>query len=722
MKHRYLVLVASGLVTVLASLCEDACTKGLESYTFGKCKGNALCVDDENYSESYVLCLGHCLNTEQVKSWQAFVSKCHTKACSSSFGVAYSHALNASIEADTLTDKTATASVIQISHPMFTAQYEYQRAKANNIRNSQFFGGALVLYWVILITIASVSRLKTQILDKELRPQGRLMIAVKKHLLLPALFGYRHADAIRFHGIPIAVMPLRWQALSVLGFLTLNVVFLSAQFSMSSSAAPAMDVRTQTATFVAKRASIMAIMLTMPLLQFAGRNSILVTVTGWSNDTFKLFHRWIARTMVFNATVHSIAVTVYLTRLGGWEKYHATVPGLSFNIFGVVALVAGGLILFQALHYFQTYWYETFLTIHIIFVIVFVIAARIHIASYSVICYLYIGIALWAVDRLWRVARVLYGNFSGRAEIHANADATQIMVKPLVPFTYRPGQYAYLYVLRLNIWQSNPFSIAECRDNKFVFIAKRRKGVTARLHGLAIDSAFSARIWLEGPYGASFPLGRYQTVMLLAGGIGITPCISYALYLKQKRRDQRVTLIWTVRDKESINWIMTQLLTLSENPYLTVHVFVTAGHPDKLEDDKIEIDYLEDKFESVPDKRRTMFEMMPFETVSAADKRRTIFEMDLNDDSESFNAPVEDQESVYTSDDEQLGVPSNVQFHYYKPKIASVIRDMVNDDRGSLAIFSCGPVRMVDEARAAVVKNVDDNCGKRIDYFEDAFS
>jgi hypothetical protein len=52
------------------------------------------------------------------------------------------------------------------------------------------------------------------------------------------------------------------------------------------------------------------------LIALAGRNNILIWLTGWSFDTFQLYHRWIARVVLAEATAHVIAYTLYTTLPG----------------------------------------------------------------------------------------------------------------------------------------------------------------------------------------------------------------------------------------------------------------------------------------------------------------------------------------------------------------------------------------------------------------------
>jgi hypothetical protein len=47
-------------------------------------------------------------------------------------------------------------------------------------------------------------------------------------------------------------------------------------------------------------------MVQMPIMfLFAGRNNLLIWITGWSYNEFQVFHKWIARVATLEAILHS---------------------------------------------------------------------------------------------------------------------------------------------------------------------------------------------------------------------------------------------------------------------------------------------------------------------------------------------------------------------------------------------------------------------------------
>ena len=91
---------------------------------------------------------------------------------------------------------------------------------------------------------------------------------------------------------------------------------------------------------------------------------------------------------------------------------------------------------------------------------------------------------------------------------------------------------------------------------------------TRRLEQLARRSdldAHSISLFVEGPYGSlSLPLARYSSVLMVAGGIGVTPLGSlYNELLRDhylgERTMRHMRLVWSVRDPQLIHSLYTDV-------------------------------------------------------------------------------------------------------------------------------------------------------------------
>lgn len=62
--------------------------------------------------------------------------------------------------------------------------------------------------------------------------------------------------------------------------------------------------------YVGNRTGTLSLVNMSISILFAGRNNLLIALTGWSQTTFLTLHRWTARVATVQAVVHSIAYTL----------------------------------------------------------------------------------------------------------------------------------------------------------------------------------------------------------------------------------------------------------------------------------------------------------------------------------------------------------------------------------------------------------------------------
>jgi NAD(P)H-flavin reductase len=74
-------------------------------------------------------------------------------------------------------------------------------------------------------------------------------------------------------------------------------------------------------------------------------------------------------------------------------------------------------------------------------------------------------------------------------------------------------------------------------------------------------------ISLDGPYGRPIDFSPYRTILLCAGGIGITPikCIFEHLLGQKGPQSVNVHLLWTARSSALFRLMLTELLELPSN-------------------------------------------------------------------------------------------------------------------------------------------------------------
>jgi len=185
-----------------------------------------------------------------------------------------------------------------------------------------------------------------------------------------------------------------------------------------------------------------------------------------------------------------------------------------------------------------------------------------------------------------------------KAEVTAlPGDAVRVKMRLARPWTFEPGQHAYVYFPRVGWWTSHPFSVAwsdedeydmmsetsdslpkvkqdvlEAKHKNIYFVIRRRTGFTEKLWRKAVNSpngTFTTTAFAEGPYNSQ-DLRSYGTVLLFAAGIGITHSVPHVRELVRGYSNgtcaaRKITLVWMIQSPEHLEWIrewMTVILGL----------------------------------------------------------------------------------------------------------------------------------------------------------------
>lgn len=130
----------------------------------------------------------------------------------------------------------------------------------------------------------------------------------KKHIAIPATFGYRCAQNIGW-----CTVPPRIQSLTIFAFVLLNVVLCSISYRVFEGNLYWPTINKQLARYISDRTGIIS-WANFPLIwAFGTRNNVLIWLTGWSFGTYTSFHRWVARVATVQAVIHSIGYTIMVT-------------------------------------------------------------------------------------------------------------------------------------------------------------------------------------------------------------------------------------------------------------------------------------------------------------------------------------------------------------------------------------------------------------------------
>ncbi|KAG9195191.1 hypothetical protein G6011_00311 [Alternaria panax] len=98
-------------------------------------------------------------------------------------------------------------------------------------------------------------------------------------------------------------------------------------------------------------------------------------------------------------------------------------------------------------------------------------------------------------------------------------------------------------------------------------IIRSRQGMTGSLYKLAAKYENAhVHLWgaIEGPYGGYHSLDSYGTVVLFAGGVGITHQLSFVRHLLNAHNSntaatQKVILVWCIANLDALEWVRSWL-------------------------------------------------------------------------------------------------------------------------------------------------------------------
>ncbi|KAI9932327.1 hypothetical protein ASPWEDRAFT_182854 [Aspergillus wentii DTO 134E9] len=476
-------------------------------------------------------------------------------------------------------------------------------------------GYAIYAFWTVILSVATLHRFFYHHLN--IRPRSfvrSIYHCIQTHLLVPAPLS--HGRTFLW-----CTLPTRIEAIIVILYYIINTILSCISYPVFPGNLYWPEPSDQILRYAADRTGILSF-ANLPLIWlFAGRNNIFCWTTGWSFATFNIFHRHVSRVATVQAIVHTVLYLVmFLKRGNAWHKMQKP-----YLLWGTLAMVVMIFVLVFSLDRIRRRTYELFLFVHIFFSIIALVGCFYHtiiFEAHDYWIYLWPTIAIWVVDRLLRLIRIVYCNLHVRntrsihhttsiATYNHAADVIRLEISPASSLQPSPGQYYFLYQpFRLTGWESHPFTLgawsydsssslelaqktvdishlpllSESSDStpaspvelKLIFWIRPFDGWTRHLRQQCIHSpthSTQSTVLLEGPYGEHFPIHKYESILLIAGGTGIAAAVPYIQdHILRSAIDDSVIrdihLIWTSRQAAFINEVasreLKQALTRSD--------------------------------------------------------------------------------------------------------------------------------------------------------------
>ncbi|SCU93358.1 LAFA_0F15962g1_1 [Lachancea sp. 'fantastica'] len=584
-----------------------------------------------------------------------------------------------------------------VDFPIYTNASSYElyyvsyRARYLNFRRAYRWGAALVGYWGIIIVCGMLSNMAHKFAPSVVisanKKASQLAIVrwYRKFFSIPALFGKRHTNQDPLGG----VVPTRLESFIIFGFLVLCVIFQAVKYEHVENNPNFINKTVEMSCLIGDRTALICIYLMIITYLFAGRNQILLWLTGWKQSTFVIYHKWVGRMFYLSVLTHTIAMTITTASRKG---FYATRSSTEWWRYGSVAGVAGGIMFVQSFSWLRAKNYELFLYVHILMAIAFLIGAWRHVDDLGYGQFAFATAAVWCFDRFIRLVRIFSFGIKTAKVCIVSDETLQITVDRGSWWPFFPGAFGYLHILKTSVfWQSHPFTVVKTDNNELRFYVKIKKGVTETLYKELLSQpnyTGEVKIAVEGPYGDNKPAEAYDQVLLYSGGNGIPGPFAYAKDLGKTTIDETtkfVKLYWVIRHWHSMDWFLEELQLLQKYSNVQTVIYVTKAHEGKL-----------------------------------GEKLTAHF--DNSSPSSSSEKGSEGHEVVVSHDylENVHKLLPHIEFREGRPDMTQLVNQDIDEcDNKNVAVITCGHGNMCDEIRSIVADKVGSHKKSRIDIFEE---
>lgn len=557
-----------------------------------------------------------------------------------------------------------------------------------NLNYSMWFGIAMLCYWFGVLWIAGMCNLCYYLFPNTVaKMNGTATKLFRKYVTLPALFRKRHLATPGFiFGWLQWIVPTRLEAFLTLGYLAICIAGNLAYMGHIEDTIYYDSKVKEGAKYAADRLGITVMWIIPQLILFAGRNNFMQWMLGWPYSRFINIHKWCSRMATILVLVHTVAYTIVG---GGFHgKKLLQWYGTDWMRWGTVSLAAMLICCFHSLYALRHWNYEVFLMTHILMAVFFVVGGWIHCESQGYGEYYYAATAIWVLDRVVRIARlVLFRTRDAHVELTSDGTLRVTCARPAW-WHAKPGQHAFIHFLRPTMfWQSHPFTIVEealpadaaIGAHTMTMYLRVKGGLT---HGLCKHlmkcpgNKAIVKVAVEGPYGENVPLHKFDSAVFITGGHGIPGLYAQARDLITKGAQTNIKFFWIIPHYLLLQWFYQELQKFNNDSLETV-VYVTRP-----ENEVLPICSLEDASLESEEKK------LDIETVA--------------DHLGQLKAKL-----------------AHIQFHEGRPNLTQMVAAEIADAPGTLAFTTCGGGQLVDEVRAAIADNLMKS-KHRVDLFEQA--
>ncbi|KAI0444965.1 ferric reductase like transmembrane component-domain-containing protein [Xylaria telfairii] len=348
----------------------------------------------------------------------------------------------------------------------------------------------------------------------------------------------------------------------------------------------------------------------VPLLYLlASKTNMIGLIIGTSHERLNWLHRWVARTMFVTATVHGFHFW------SEWVHYDIVKDELeTLSTIVPYGLGAWGILLWMTITSFKPFRsmaYEFFVIQHIIAAVLFLYVVYVHIPS-SARYNIWFAVAAISFDRVCRFVLLVWQNLKlqpkktcckgaqrlgHQTQITAIGSSMTVLTITNVHFEWSAGQHLYLWIPRIGLLETHPYTIATshplpgtCICNSIQLVVRTHNGFSKRLNQFAQKAEAAGkketvRSFVVGPYGRPPRWDVFETLLLISASTGASftlPILESLLESKVTKCTKRVDFLLAARQGEEVEFYHERLHEAIEKAQsigidLTVHIAVTGN-------------------------------------------------------------------------------------------------------------------------------------------------
>lgn len=343
------------------------------------------------------------------------------------------------------------------------------------------------------------------------------------------------------------------------------------------------------------------------------RGSVLLRLIDIPFEHATRYHVWLGHLTMMIFTLHGLFYVIAWAIQGTLVKELLEWKNIGIaNLPGVISLLAGLFMWVTSLHPVRKDYFELFFYTHQLYVI-FVVFLALHVGEF-VFSIVAGGIFIFMLDRFLRFCQSRRTVDVLSAKCLPCGTVELVLSKPQ-NLRYNALSFIFLQVRELSWLQWHPFSVSSSPlDGKYhlAILIKVLGGWTAKLrdnifsmsetepeklHPLTTKTITAS---VEGPFGHESPYHlMYENLVLVAGGIGISPFLAILSDIINRVRDgkpclpKRILVVWAVKKSDELSLLSTinteACPLFSDKVNLEIDVYVTRESQPSLEEGKVHV-------------------------------------------------------------------------------------------------------------------------------------